>query len=145
MNEYETVCILQPDLPGAGFEKIKDKVVKVLGDNQAHILNQKDWGKRKLAYRVGKCTSGHYLYFNYTGSGHFITDLERMLKYEEGVIRYLTVKVDEDVKTGVASKTKRVLVPEELKFGFDEGKRDFDGPRRGSRFEDQGGYYAEEN
>lgn len=144
MNEYETVCIMQPDLPSARQDKIRDRIQKLLSDNQAEVVDQKDWGKRKLAYRIGKFLFGHYLYFDYIGTGRFIAELERILKYEEGVIRYLTVKVAEDTKKENAAGSPRVNQPEEMKFGEDPRFKDSEG-YRGGRNDYMGGHYAEEN
>lgn len=120
MNEYETVCVLQPDLAPARLDKVREKVQKILGDAQASVLNVNDWGKRKLAYRVDKYTFGHYLYFNYSGNGKFIIDLERALKYEEDVLRYLTVKMPKQVD---ADKPKKVMQLEETAFSFGDTRQ----------------------
>ena len=83
MYEYETISILKPDLPADRLTKLTDRVQKILVEGKAELLDHRDWGKRKLAYRIGKLHFGHYVYFNYVGNGQFITELERILKYEE--------------------------------------------------------------
>lgn len=118
MNEYETIYIGQPDLPAGRIEKINEKIQKILKEGKADVLDCRDWGTRKLAYRIGKFTNGRYVYFNYAGNGHFITELERTLEYEEGVIRYLTVGV---AAAGAMAKTKkRINQLEEERFDLDE-------------------------
>ena len=118
MNEYETIYIGQPDLPAGRIKKINEKIEKILKEGKADVIDCRDWGARKLSYRIGKFTNGHYVYFNYTGNGHFITEMERTLEYEEGVIRYLTVKV-----AGISAVTKgkkRINQLEEGHAGLDE-------------------------
>lgn len=141
MNEYETVCILKPDLPAANLSRIREKIQKILTDNKAEVLTEKDWGKRKLAYPIAKGHYGHYLYTNYLGSGQFIPELERTLKYEESVIRYLTVKMSEKATKESVEKAKRANMPEDLKFGGFDDRPSFEGHRG----RDEGGHYAEEN
>lgn len=114
MSEYETIYILKPDLPPARTEKISEKIQKILNESKAQVLNQKDWGKRKLAFPIGSFTYGHYVYFNYSGNGSFITDLERTLKYEEEVIRYLTIKIASEEKAKQKDKVKKVTDLEEF-------------------------------
>lgn len=132
MNEYETVYVLQPDLAATGEKKVKDKVKKVLSAGKAKVLANEDWGKRKLAYNIGKFQFGHYLYFNYSGDGHFISELERILKLDELVLRFLTVKVAKEAHSS-KGKTKKVTQPEEFKMVFDESRPFKGGDRQGGR------------
>lgn len=120
MREYETVYILKSDLPSERTEKVADKVGKILKEGKAELLAQKDWGKRRLAYPIGAQSYGHYFYFNYLGDGRFITDLERTLKYEEEVVRFLTVKVGEAEAAKKRDPQKKSDVLEEARGGFFE-------------------------
>lgn len=140
MKEYETVCILKPDLPVASLARVREKIQKILTDSKSEVITEKDWGKRKLAYPIAKGHFGHYLYYNYLGTGEFIPELERTFKNEEGVIRYLTVKVSEKATKETAAAAKRASLPEDLKFGGDERPQ-----YEGHRGRDEGGHYAEEN
>ena len=113
MQEYETIYVLQPDLPNARQSKVLEKVSKILKDNKAKVLEQKDWGKRKLAYPIRKFEHGQYIYFNYSGEGTFIPDLERTLKLEESVLRFLTVKNRPLTATGKSKKPQKVTHPDD--------------------------------
>jgi hypothetical protein len=61
-------------------------------------LLRDDWGKRKLAYEIRKFQKGHYFQVNFLGDGSFVPDLERMLRLDVDVLRFLTVMADENVK-----------------------------------------------
>ena len=142
MAEYETVCILKPDLAAGRIDKVKDKVHKVFADAKGEILLENDWGKRKLAYRMEKCLHGQYLYFNYKVDGSAIAELERILKYEEEIIRFLTVKI---VPRG---KAKRVTqAPEEVMFKLEaiEAQNNYRSDYGHDRDSDEGGFHAKEN
>lgn len=93
MNEYETVYIMKPDLPALRMEKINERIQKIVDEKKGELLTLKDWGQRKMAYRLGSHAFGHYVFINYIGEGHFVSEIERILKYEEGVIRFMTIKV----------------------------------------------------
>lgn len=97
MKEYETIAILRPDLLDEGVERIKGRVAQVVEKMEGRLIRFDNWGKRKLAYEVKKQTKGIYLYFLYLGSSGIVTEVERNLRMWDDIIRYLTVKVDEDV------------------------------------------------
>lgn len=126
MYEYETIYITKPDLPVSQTEKVAEKVQKILTENKAKIELIKDWGKRKLAYPIAKLNNGHYFYVSYMGNGQFINDLERILKFDEDVIRYLTVRIgtaEEAAKRGPGKKNTEL---EEARIGFFDMSMDAD-------------------
>src|SRR6266704_844125 len=84
-REYETIYILRPNTPDEGVAEVNTRI-KV--DN---------WGKRRLAYEVAKERKGIYLYWQYLAQPGVVEETERNLRMPDAVIRYLTVKVDEDV------------------------------------------------
>jgi len=97
MREYETIAILRPDLLEEGVERLKGRVAQVIEKMEGRLIRFDNWGKRKLAYEVHKQTKGIYLYFLYLGSPGTAEELERNLKMWDDAIRFMTVKVDEDV------------------------------------------------
>lgn len=101
MPQYETVCVVKPDIQGESLNKITDKIQKVLTDFDVETVNKQDWGIRKLAYPIEKYKTGHYLYFVYEGGGGLVSELERQLNYEDGVMRYMTMKLTKQSRTDV--------------------------------------------
>ncbi|MBM4318746.1 MAG: 30S ribosomal protein S6 [Deltaproteobacteria bacterium] len=97
MKEYETITILRPDLLDEGVERIKGRFAQVVEKMEGRLLRFDNWGKRKLAYEVKKQTKGIYLYFLYLGNSGIVSEVERNLRMWDDIIRYLTVKVNEDV------------------------------------------------
>lgn len=92
--EYETVFILTPELSGDGHQKAVDKFVQMIKDNDGKIHNIEHWGVRKLAYPVKRKTNGYYVYIEFEGKPEFIAELEQNYRYDDTVLRYLTVKLD---------------------------------------------------
>lgn len=97
MREYETICILKPELPEDAQERVYGKFERAIADFQGVMMVKESWGKKKLAYDIAKSQKGHFLFFHYCGGGGMVAEIERVLKIDDAVIRYMTVKVDEDV------------------------------------------------
>lgn len=96
-HEYETVVIVRPDLDDADTLAIFERFEKVITDNGGHVLLRDDWGKRKLAYTIEKQTKGHYVLLNHLSPAEIIAELERIIRNEDRVIRFMTVLLDQAV------------------------------------------------
>ncbi len=94
LNEYETTFIIAPELTTEEQRAKVDKFVNLIKEDGGTIHNIEHWGVRKLAYPIKKRTNGYYAYIEFRGSTEFIDRLEQAYKYDEGIIRYLTVKLD---------------------------------------------------
>ena len=103
-NEYETTFILTPELPEGEHRQSVDKYVNLIKENGGKVHNIEHWGLRKLAYPIERKTSGYYAYVEFSGPGDFIDKLEQTYRYDDSVIRYLTVKLD---KHALAFNKKR--------------------------------------
>jgi small subunit ribosomal protein S6 len=94
MNKYETVFILTPVLSDAQMKEAVDKFKKVLTDNEATIVNEEDWGLRKLAYPIQKKTTGFYNLLEFEADSTIVNKLETAFRRDEKVIRFLTFRLD---------------------------------------------------
>ncbi len=104
MNQYEVAVLYHPDLE-VDLEKATSRVEKIFADNGGKVVNSDNWGKRKLAYEVKKQLKGIYLYWRYLGNAGTVEEIERNLRMLDAVIRYYTVKVDEDVVSTARPET----------------------------------------
>ncbi|MDX2282657.1 MAG: 30S ribosomal protein S6 [Bacteroidia bacterium] len=95
-QEYETTFILNPDLPEGEHKKAVDKFVRLIQENSGEIHNIEHWGIRKLAYPIGRNRSGYYAYMEFRAPGELIEKLEQAYRYDEQIIRFLTVTLDKD-------------------------------------------------
>jgi len=91
---YETVFILTPVLSETQMKETVQKFKKLILDNSGEIVNEEDWGLRKLAYPIQKKSNGFYFLFQFRSEGAFINRLEIEFKRDERVIRFLTMKMD---------------------------------------------------
>ena len=90
MNHYETVFILTPVLSDAQMKETVDKFKAVLTENGATIVNEENWGLRKLAYPIQHKTTGFYNLVEFDAEPNVIKKLEIAFRRDEKVIRFLT-------------------------------------------------------
>ncbi len=94
MNNYETVFILNPVLSEEQAKDTVEKFVKVLTKANAEIINNENWGLRKLAYPINKKSTGFYNLIEFQADPQVITTLETEYRRDESVMRFLTTVLD---------------------------------------------------
>jgi small subunit ribosomal protein S6 len=99
-REYETIYILRPNTPNEAVAEVNTKVKGIIEGMGGKILKVDNWGKRRLAYEIAKERKGIYLYWQYLGTPGLVEETERNLRMLDNVVRYLTVKVDENIDVG---------------------------------------------
>lgn len=96
---YDLIFIARPATPEEEIKKILSTIEHSCAEKGAKIEKTEHWGTRKLAYRVAKHREGMYVYLQIrTTHGELIHELERRLGVQDNVIKYLTVRLDEDLK-----------------------------------------------
>ncbi|MEM6768012.1 MAG: 30S ribosomal protein S6 [Bacteroidota bacterium] len=93
-QEYETTFILIPELSEGEHRQLVDKYISMIKDNGGEVHNIEHWGMRKLAYPIAKKTNGYYAFIEFRADTEFIDNLEQAYRYDESVVRYLTVKLE---------------------------------------------------
>ena len=94
MNHYETVFILTPVLSDVQMKETVDKFKAILTEDGATIVNEENWGLRKLAYTIQKKSTGFYQLLEFDAEPALIKKLEVNFRRDERVIRFLTFKMD---------------------------------------------------
>lgn len=94
LRNYETVFILNPVLSEAQMKDTVAKFKKVLKDNKAEIVNDENWGLKKLAYTIQHKTTGFYHLFEFKGNVDMVDKLEIEYRREEPVMRFMTTVLD---------------------------------------------------
>ncbi len=95
-RRYETMIVLRTDLQEAGVKEQAEKVRKLLEAQGAVVAGVHEWGLRELAYIIQKERRGYYLLAEYTGAAAAVAELERTLKLSDVVLRFVTIRQDED-------------------------------------------------
>ena len=91
---YESVFITRQDISATQVEGLAETFTKVISDNGGSIANTENWGLRTLSYRIKKNRRGHYVMFHIDAPAPAIHEMERQMRINEDVLRYLTIKVD---------------------------------------------------
>lgn len=97
MREFDTTFIVQPEISEEGREALLLRLRGVLERAGARPLEVDDMGKKKLSYEIKKFQKGHYLSLLYLDSGKAVSELERALRLDESILRFLTVRKLVDV------------------------------------------------
>ncbi|MGB1014435.1 MAG: 30S ribosomal protein S6 [Nannocystaceae bacterium] len=96
-REYETVMILRPNVNKTTILELVRKIDGVFKSQGARLLKIENWGLRTLAYPVKKCKNGIYMYWQFIGGSDLIREFERNLSITDSVIRFYTIRIDDDV------------------------------------------------
>ena len=94
MNQYETVFILTPVLSDVQMKETVEKFKAILTQEGAEIINEENWGLKKLAYPIQKKSTGFYQLIEFKAEPSVIEKLEVNYRRDERVIRFLTFKMD---------------------------------------------------
>jgi small subunit ribosomal protein S6 len=98
VREYETTFIVQPEISEEGCAELLTRIDGILEKGSATRLLHDDQGKRRLAYEIRKFQKGRYVTTYFLSEGEAVEPLERALRIEESVLRFLTVMNTEQVK-----------------------------------------------
>ena len=104
---YEVVFIIDPDTPEEDSARLVENLQNVVTERGGSFVRSESMGRRALAYRIGRKTEGNYWLFEIEGSGSEIAELERRMRVADAVMRYLTVRVDEERQRAEKLKERR--------------------------------------
>lgn len=97
-RKYEVMYILRPDIAEEEIEKLTASLDATVTKGGGVVLSSEKMGTRKLAYTVRKFNDGLYMLMTLEAGGDLITELERRLRVTEQVIKFITVRMDEEEK-----------------------------------------------
>ncbi len=98
MREYELIYVIQPDASPEREKEINSRLDDAIARSGGTVLLRDDWGKRKLAYDIKRFQKGHYVLLSFLGRGPIVAELERGLRIDADILRYLSVRVQDEVK-----------------------------------------------
>lgn len=108
MREFDTTFIVQPEISEEGREALILRLRGVLERAGATPLEVDDMGKKKLAYEIKRFQKGHYLSLFYLDSGKAVAELERALRLDESILRFLTVRREDHIEDVEARKARSI-------------------------------------
>jgi small subunit ribosomal protein S6 len=107
MRKYELIFIVRTDLPEEELGKLITQMEGVVSSHGGSVEKVEKMGRRRLAYRVQRQREGMYVLFVVEGSGETVKEFERRLKVNDAVLKYLSVRVDEELKRAEKAKAWR--------------------------------------
>jgi small subunit ribosomal protein S6 len=109
MNHYETIYIVNPTLDDDSLKEAIDKFSDLIKKLKGYIVKVNEWGKRKLAYDLKRFDKGYYVVLDFCALPKIVTELERNLKLDDRILKYITVKIDENIDPkDLVSKEKEI-------------------------------------
>lgn len=123
-REYETIYILRPDIDADSAERIGARVADVVSRESGRLTKVESWGRRRLAYDIGKQRRGVYMYLKYLGGEKVVSEVERNLRLSDGVLKYQTVLVRSDIEAGTVTVADEDVKFERLDLPPAEDERD---------------------
>ncbi|MBF0211462.1 MAG: 30S ribosomal protein S6 [Desulfamplus sp.] len=97
MRRYETIFIADPDLQEEARKNLFKKFTNLLSQTGGLLIKIEDWGNRKLAYEIKKKSRGYYLCLTYGGDGDIVRELERNLRLDEKIMKFMTILLEKDI------------------------------------------------
>lgn len=112
MSFYESVLIARQDLGQSQVNNIVSELSNVIANNGGEVVRADNWGLKNLAYRVKKNRKGYYVLLNISAPAAAVAEYERQMRFNEDIIRYMTIKVDELSKEPAGSANSSEAVEE---------------------------------
>lgn len=104
---YELLFIARPGLAEPEVEALTETVKGYLEKEGGVIEKIEPWGKKRLAYDIDKQREGYYVLIVFNSKGDIVKEVERRLKVTDGVMRHITVRIDEDLRRAESRKKRR--------------------------------------
>ena len=106
-RQYELVYILPPETTEQQAGELHEQIASIVSRMNGQIEKTENWGRRKLAYEIGRHKEGTYVLETIDGGGELMKEIDRRLKVSDLIIRHLIVRVDEDQTKIDRTRTKR--------------------------------------
>jgi small subunit ribosomal protein S6 len=103
-RQYELVYIVTPEASDEQVAELHTQIEQIVQRYNGTFDKTENWGRKRLAYEIGKHREGTYVVETITGSGELMKEIDRRLRVIDSVIRHLTVRVDEELR--VADRTR---------------------------------------
>jgi small subunit ribosomal protein S6 len=119
MALYEHMLIARQDISAQAVDALATHLKTIIENEDGKVEKQEYWGLRSLAYRIKKNRKGHYVLLNINAPAKAVVELERQLKINEDVLRFLTVRVDQFEQSNSSRKREREREDEKTRTGDD--------------------------
>lgn|GEM_PF-298340 len=138
LSEYEMTVIAKGDLPESDLNNLFAKYEKYMTADGGQILRKDIWGNRKLQFGIKKQYRGHYVNYDFVGASANLTEMERLMRIDDNVLRYLSIAIGKNVdidtrRAELAKEAAAALARREYEDDRDDRPERGDRPDRGER------------
>ncbi|MCK9377545.1 MAG: 30S ribosomal protein S6 [Syntrophobacterales bacterium] len=118
MRRYESVWVVNGDLPDEEVKSAIDKFSRIISSQGGTVVGVEEWGRRKLSFKIKATTRGFYVLADFAGTPETVKELERNYRIDDRIIRFLTTKKSDKVnlealQAEIAAKAKAAAPPPE--------------------------------
>ena len=106
MRRYETIFVASPVLTDEQADELVRNFEGIIAEQGGELLKTEKWGRKKLAYEVQKFSEGYYTLFEMNAGPTLIAELERRFRNNDSVIKFLSVRMDEQAKAAERQKVR---------------------------------------
>ena len=125
MPFYENVFVARQDLTPAKVTELTNKFAAAIEANGGKVTKREDWGLRNLAYKIQKNRKGYYMLMNIDAPAAAVVEMERLMRLDENLLRYLTIKVkalEEGPSAMLEPKAKKTKSEDKYEIDIAEGE-----------------------
>ncbi len=125
MPFYENVFVARQDLTPAKVNELTEKFVAVIEAKGGKVTKREDWGLRTLAYKIQKNRKGYYTLMNIDAPADAVVEMERLMRLDENLLRYLTVKVkalEEGPSAMLETKSRKAKADDKFEIEIAKGE-----------------------
>ena len=131
MRSYETVFIVNAELSEEQRQPLFDKLKGLVSEDQGMLVKFDEWGHKGLAYEIKNHTRGYYVLMEFCGDGALVKEIERNMRLDDRVLKYMTVLKDkavdvEAVKADIEAAKEQESKPEPTEQAVGEGEDKWD-------------------
>src|SRR3954471_2977348 len=138
-RQYELVYIVSPDASEQAVADLHTQIEQIVQRFTGTLDKTENWGRRKLAYEIGKAREGTYVVETISGSGEMVKEIDRRLRVTDTIIRHLTVRIDEDIRVADRLRTERKDTQARRRTARGLPPEPLPSERRGDRDDDDSG------
>ena len=107
LREYEFTLITRGDQNDSDFAKTVEGYENLMVKDGGEILKKDDWGVKRLSYPIKKSFRGHYINYDFVGNPDNLAEMERLMRIDDNVLRYMAIRLDARNETGVIDVDNR--------------------------------------
>jgi len=133
---FETTFITRPEMNEDQLKALQDRLISLVSEYKGELVLQEDWGTKRLAYKIEKETRGRYTYLVYTGEGNIVAEIERNLRINDHVMRFLSVNISKEFEKDAFMKRREEIKAQAKKREEEREARREEREARRRAFED---------